>query len=608
MVQDQDGEVAEEDVELEEVGDDQAEGTSDDGWEDLADAPIGVDEDAGGRDEVDDGFIQDDEGEGHHQACKLPGPRAPSRDAMKKHNLTHWPYAPWCPWCIMGRRNAEPHFQCKDDRGRLLPLLVLDDCFMKHAEEGDLQTVLVGKLYPARKTFACVTDSKGMDEYAVSRMSEFIRQSGLTRFVYKSDQETAIRALMTEAIRKTGTSGELAPVPENSAVGASASNGRAERAIQAVEDLVRTMKAALESRLHWKLPTAHPVFRWLVEHAADIMNKHAVNQSGFTPYEELHGKRARERRVEFGERIFYSLPKKGRGKLDPRWKLGVYLGHAECTNEVFMGINNGNVIKARSMVRVVEESRWKKEVIQRIQGTPADMKPVVDDHPTADEIEGAENPHEFNQEDIEPPPRPPDEPDEPGPDEQQDDQDQGPPWRRVRITQKDIKDGGGYTGGCPRCADLEYGLVKSKKSHNDECRQRYYNIFQDKANAKWRRAAEDLQRRRSRGGDLHTDDPFNLRQDEPDPPAKKSRVDPAPASASTPRFGEPEIDEEEVQEPKSKKSRIAEESDDSGDDLSDFDPADLFTPDGDDDDEPFTSNSIDLLTESGVKPERAKAR
>ena len=95
-------------------------------------------------------------------------------------------------------------------------------------------------------------------------MAEFIRQSGLTKFVYKSNQESAIKALMTEAIRKTGTSGELAPISENSAVGASASNGRGERAVQAVEDMVRTLKAALESRLHWKLPTAHTVFRWLV--------------------------------------------------------------------------------------------------------------------------------------------------------------------------------------------------------------------------------------------------------------------------------------------------------------------------------------------------------
>ena len=69
-------------------------------------------------------------------------------------------------------------------------------------------------------------------------MAEFIRQSGLTKFVYKSNQESAIKALMTEAIRKTGTSGELAPVPGSSAVGASDSNGRAEKEVQAVEDLV----------------------------------------------------------------------------------------------------------------------------------------------------------------------------------------------------------------------------------------------------------------------------------------------------------------------------------------------------------------------------------
>ena len=73
------------------------------------------------------------------------------------------------------------------------------------------------------------------------------------------------------------------------------------------------------------------------------MNKLAVNKTGLTPYEELHGQKARERRAEFGERLFYGTPKKGRAKLDLRWKLGVYLGHAECSNEAFVGTSTGNV-------------------------------------------------------------------------------------------------------------------------------------------------------------------------------------------------------------------------------------------------------------------------
>ena len=113
----------------------------------------------------------------------------------------------------------------------------------------------------------------------------------------------ALKTTVLEAARKSGTTGEFVPVPELSAVGASASNGRAERAVQAVEDLVRTLKAALESRLEWRIPCEHPVVRWMVEHAADVMNKHAINKSGMTPYEELHDQKAKERRADFGESV-----------------------------------------------------------------------------------------------------------------------------------------------------------------------------------------------------------------------------------------------------------------------------------------------------------------
>ena len=89
----------------------------------------------------------------------------------------------------MARRNAEPHLRCKDDKGRMVPLLVLDYCFLRNEADEESLTLLVGKLYPNRKTFACVVDAKGIDKAAVSKMADFLRQSGLTRFVYKSDQE-----------------------------------------------------------------------------------------------------------------------------------------------------------------------------------------------------------------------------------------------------------------------------------------------------------------------------------------------------------------------------------------------------------------------------------
>ena len=64
---------------------------------------------------------------------------------------------------------------------------------------------------------------------------------------------------------------------KNSAVGESQSNGKAERTVQMVEDQIRTVKLALESRIGARIPCSHPVMQWVVLHCADILNKYTVN-------------------------------------------------------------------------------------------------------------------------------------------------------------------------------------------------------------------------------------------------------------------------------------------------------------------------------------------
>ena len=91
--------------------------------------------------------------------------------------------------------------------------------------------------------------------------------------------------------------------------------------------------------------------------------------------------------MEFGEIVFFYTPKKGRAKLDRRWKLGVYLGHASNSNEVYIGIKNGNVVRARSTTRVVEESKWSKELVLGVRGVPSSLQPTPDGTLSADDIE-----------------------------------------------------------------------------------------------------------------------------------------------------------------------------------------------------------------------------
>ena len=152
-------------------------------------------------------------------------------------------------------------------------------------------------------------------------------------------------------------------VPEASAVGESQSNGKAENAVQKFEDLLRTYKSALETHIKSRIPVQHPLMRWLTEHVASTMNRHLCNDDGLTPYETLHGQRFKGKTVEFGERVFYYVPKKLRSKLNLRWRVGTFIGTAQTTDEAFVAAANGDVVKTRSVVRVVEPSRWNCDAI-----------------------------------------------------------------------------------------------------------------------------------------------------------------------------------------------------------------------------------------------------
>ena len=212
-------------------------------------------------------------------------------------------------------------------------------------------------------------------------MAAFIRESGYKKIVYRSDQEASIRAIFEAAFKKADREGELfnpeldQMVPESSAVGESQSNGRAENAVQRLEDMLRTYKCALETNVGFRVPIGHPVISWMVKHAASVYNRHVCNDEGTTPYEYIHGQRSRGKLAEFGEQVFYYIPKKLRAKLNLRFRLGTFLGNSQSSNEAYVATAAGDVIRTRSIVRVVAPSRWSKDAISGIKGTPQHPKP-----------------------------------------------------------------------------------------------------------------------------------------------------------------------------------------------------------------------------------------
>ena len=150
---------------------------------------------------------------------------------------------------------------------------------------------------------AHVVPQKGTGfQWVATQLDRDVRKFGYHgRLVLKSDQEPAKVDLMKNLAKRRRTSG--ATVLEHSKVYNSKSNGRAENAVRRVEEQVRTMKLALESAIRTELDVHHPVFAWLVEHAADVLVKCAVGRDGRTPYERTKGKRYGGLVFEFGSAV-----------------------------------------------------------------------------------------------------------------------------------------------------------------------------------------------------------------------------------------------------------------------------------------------------------------
>ena len=181
--------------------------------------------------------------------------------------------------------------------------------FLRAADDTILLTVLVAKLYPSRPVFAVPCANKGVDPYVTSRLSKWLLNSGVTEMTHMCDQESALATMIDDVLERIKASGMwVGAVPEHSAVGSSQSNGRAERSVQMVEDMVRCFKGELEARINARIPSEHAILKWLVEYVSVVLTKYHINDDNTTAYEALHGHRADEKLAYFREKSVFLDP------------------------------------------------------------------------------------------------------------------------------------------------------------------------------------------------------------------------------------------------------------------------------------------------------------
>ena len=217
-----------------------------------------------------------------------------------------------------------PHRRKEDERG--LPEIHVDYCFMGTSEEDGVRTIVVAKHAESRAVMSSIVPVKGAaHELPAKRIKAFVRELGLEhcKVVLKSDQEPALLDLLNEVARLRAPA---QTIPEQSPARSSASNGRVERGIQAVEGQIRVMKDALEFRIKESVPGNHSVMAWLVEYAGVLINRYEVGHDGKTPYERLKGKKSKMLGLEFGEKVHYRMQAIGgkMAKLDVMWEDGIF--------------------------------------------------------------------------------------------------------------------------------------------------------------------------------------------------------------------------------------------------------------------------------------------
>ncbi len=154
-------------------------------------------------------------------------------------------------------------------------------------------TILVARERATRMTLATALPSKTTGRFVARRVVAFMHEIGCEQgdTTIRSDQEPAMKAIVTEVGRARAAAGGGQMVVESSPVAQSQSNGVAERATQSIEGQLRVLRDALEARLQVKIQAKHPVTTWLVEYAGLLFNRYEVGEDGRTTYERRSERR-----------------------------------------------------------------------------------------------------------------------------------------------------------------------------------------------------------------------------------------------------------------------------------------------------------------------------
>ena len=195
---------------------------------------------------------------------------------------THIPCRSWCAHCFRGRGRNDPHRSGGGRRGpRDHPHLTIDYGFLEANNPDDLADQESNPiLIEAEAKYVC---SLWRWQFRERPMLHHGLRSvwrigfdilGSQTVTLKCDNEPAILALAQEIRRlRRESSVTVFEQPEE---GEKQSNYLAEGSVNIVKGLIRTLKSSTESNLRTEIGPSRPVMPWIIEHAAQLKNRHMV--------------------------------------------------------------------------------------------------------------------------------------------------------------------------------------------------------------------------------------------------------------------------------------------------------------------------------------------
>jgi len=228
-------------------------------------------------------------------------------------------------------------------------------------DEAVLMPVLVVRDLLTRHVAFIPVPSKGVNTHAVTTLTDVIVHLAHTRICFKSDNESALVALLTQVKKNAATVG-IGISLESCAVGDSRANGAAEACVQVMQGFVRTLMSALSSSLGCLVDSKSRAVPWIVKYAGHLLNVHQRANDGRTAYERLRNRRHTAVVLPFGEAVEFQLRIKA--KLDLRYKRGIFVGVVDSSLEKIVMCDEG-VFRVRNIKRVAPSERWNAEFFQR---------------------------------------------------------------------------------------------------------------------------------------------------------------------------------------------------------------------------------------------------